>query len=46
MRPADIQTKRTVYECFGCGHRIEGADTRFCTRCGSNMRNIGQPRDL
>lgn len=46
MRPNDLKQGKEVYECFGCGNRVEEPDMKVCNLCGSDMRNIGRPRDL
>jgi len=46
MRPENNDIEKELYECFSCGVRTVGADTRTCEDCGGKLRNISKPRDL
>lgn len=46
MRPNTPSETGDVYECFDCGKRTEGAESRFCDDCGGTLRNLSRSRDL
>ncbi|WP_336326051.1 rubrerythrin-like domain-containing protein [Halovenus sp. HT40] len=46
MRPLDTEPEAELYECFDCGRRVEGPETKRCDGCGGQLRNLGKPRDL
>jgi rRNA maturation endonuclease Nob1 len=46
MRPTDIQAGTEIYECFGCGTRIEAPTGETCAECGSELLRLDRPRDL
>lgn len=46
MRPNAEEKSSEVYECFECGQRYEGVESRSCDQCGGSLNNIGRSRDL
>jgi len=46
MRPTNVTTDETVYECFECGARTSADDAGRCRECGGELLNLGVSRDL
>ncbi|MDZ7700805.1 MAG: rubrerythrin-like domain-containing protein [Halobacteriales archaeon] len=46
MHTSTITTTRALHECFTCGRRVRDPDTRECSSCGGQLRNLSRPRDL
>lgn len=46
MRPVEGKIETELHECYGCGNRVENPESRFCSLCGSELRNISRARDL